>query len=366
MLLIAAASAGVIWQKEQLHVIALSRIDPLPETRAMVAEKRYAEAADYLGFFMDYEYVSQNPESQLLYRDISKKRESWRYQANKLVEGLLFGTSDEVIGKSTGIATDFLVLGDIRDLVNQGVKHFKGEDTDNVLVALASLGVIASGAQIASGAGTVATGGAAAPTVVGTTSAKGGLAALKVVRKIGKMPSWLSETIVESAKIIKETKKLGALSSILSDVRTLAKTRGGCELLSKTKDATSLKRMATFAETFGSNSATLYRIGGDLAVDIAQESRKTGKDIIELAATFGQDGLRTLDKVGAINFVKYSTRASKMAYKGELLHLLARLLMIVPTWILYVIVAFGGVIWLPWHGLYCIMNRLRGGAIQKH
>lgn len=352
ILLLAAVSVEVLWQQAQLSVFALSRIDPLPETRAMVLEEHYAEAADYLGFYMNYEYVSQNPEVQALYRDISDKRENWRYQANKFAEGVLAGTSDEVIGKMTGVATDFLVIGDLRDLAQQGIKCAKGEETDKVLVALASLGVIVTGAQVVSGAGTVATGGAAAPTVVGTTAVKSGLVTLKIARKLGKLPPWLGETIVKSAKMAKETKSLAALTGVLGDVSTLAKIRGGFNLLSKTKDAASLKRMAFFAETFGLNSAALYRIGGDLVVSSAQQAEKIGKDIIQLAATFGQSGLRALDKVGVIKYVKFSTRASKMAYKGDIFHLLARLLLMVPAWILYMIVALSAVTWLPWRGLF--------------
>jgi hypothetical protein len=130
ILLLAAVSVGVLLQQAQLSVFALSRIDPLPETRAMVLEEHYAEAADYLGFFMNYEYVSQNPEAQALYRDISSKRENWRYQANKFAEGVLAGTSDEVIGKMSGVGTDFLVIGDLRDLAKQGIKceHLEKKD----------------------------------------------------------------------------------------------------------------------------------------------------------------------------------------------------------------------------------------------
>ncbi len=360
ILILATISVSVLWQQAQLSVLALSRIDPIPATRVMVSKEHYAEAADYLGFFMGYDYVSQNPEAQLLYRDISNKRESWRYQANKLAEGLVAGTSDEAIGKATGVATDFLVIGDLRDLAKQGVKHTKGEETDKVLVALASLGVIATGAQIASGIGTVATGGVATPTVVGATAAKSSLVALKIARKLGKLKPWLGEAIIKSGKIAKETKSLTTLSGVLGDVSTLSKTRGGCNLLSKTQDTASLKRMATFAETFGSNSATLYHIGGDQVVNAAQQAGKTGKDMIKLAATFGQNGLRTLDKMGAVNFVKYSARASKMVYKGDFFRWLAGLLLMVPTWVLYMTVALGSVIWLPWHHLFRHLKRLGG------
>ncbi len=217
ILLLAAVSAGVLWQQAQLSVLALSRIDPLPETRMMIAEERYAEAADYLEFFMNYEYVNQNPEVRALYREISDKRRSWEYQASKLAEGLLAGTSDETIGKVTGVATDFLVIGDLRDLAQQGYNLAKGEETDAVIAALATIGVIASGAQIVSVAGTAATAGAAAPAAIGTTAAKNGLVVLKVARKLGKLPSWLGKAIVDSVKIINKTKSLDTLSDILGN-----------------------------------------------------------------------------------------------------------------------------------------------------
>ena len=339
ILLLAAVSAGLLWQQAKLTALALSRINPIPATRALIAEEHYAEASDYLGFFMGYDYVGQTPEAQELYLEISNKRGSWRYQAKKLAEGLFSGTSDETIGKVAGVTTDLVVLGDLRDLAKQGVNLAQGEEIDNILVVLASFGVIATGAQIASGGAAVATGGAAAPTVVGATAAKTSLVVLKTARKLGKLPPWLGKTIVKSAKTVKETKSLKSLYGIFGDVNTLAKTRGGFNLLSKAKDAASLKRMAFFAETFGSNSTTLYRIGGDLIVNIAQQAGKLGKDTIQLAATFGKGGLRALDKFGAITFAKYSARASKIAYKGDIFYLLAKLLLMVPTWVLYLIIA---------------------------
>ncbi|MEA3643624.1 MAG: hypothetical protein VBE63_27390 [Lamprobacter sp.] len=130
LLVVAAVSAGVLWQQTQLAALALTRIDPLPETRAMLAEEHYAEAWDYLNFFMDYDYVNQNPEARSLHQEISSKRGSWQYQLNKLGEGLLSGTSDETIGQTASFVSDIFVIGDIRDLavqgVNFGIKGIKG------------------------------------------------------------------------------------------------------------------------------------------------------------------------------------------------------------------------------------------------
>ncbi len=50
LLILACIAGGVLWQQAQLSVLALSRINPVPEIESLIAEKRYAEAADYLGF----------------------------------------------------------------------------------------------------------------------------------------------------------------------------------------------------------------------------------------------------------------------------------------------------------------------------
>lgn len=347
LLVLAAISAVTLWQQTQLSVLALTRVDPLPETRAMLAERRYADAADYLGFFMDYEYISQNPEAQSLYREISEERKSWRYQLNKLGEGLRSGISDEAIGQAAGVATDFFVIGDIRDLAKQGVNLAQGEEIDEILVALATLGVLATTAQVASGVGTVGTGGMTAPAVVGATIAKSGLSALKKANKLGKLPSWLGETIIKEAKVAKQSKSLGALANLLGDVNTLAKTRGGFELMGQAKNAADLRRMAEFANIFGSQSITIYRIGGHVAVDVAQRSEKLGKETIKLATTFGRGGLELLDDIGVLKFTKFTSRSTKMAYKGDFFNLLARFLLMVPKWLLYLFIIFGAVAWIP-------------------
>ncbi|XGA81786.1 hypothetical protein OR573_04035 [Halomonas sp. CH40] len=81
------------------------------------------------------------------------------------------------------------VIGDVRDLANQGVNLTQGEEVDEMMVALASLGVLATGAQVVSGLGAAASGGAAAPAVAGTTVAKSSLITLKTARRLGQLPA---------------------------------------------------------------------------------------------------------------------------------------------------------------------------------
>lgn len=357
MLVLAVVSAVVLGQQAQLSFLVLSRVDPLPEIRTMLAQERYAEAGEYLSFFMDYDYVNQNPEAQHLHKEISTQRSEWTYQLGKLSEGLLSGSSDETIGQAASVAADFFVIGDIRDLAKQGVNLARGEEVDQVLVALSTLGVIATAAQVASGAGTVASAGAAAPAVAGASVAKSGLVALKTARRLGSLPAWLSKKIVTEAKVAQQSKSLVAFSGLLTDVNTLAKTRGGFKLMGQAKNAGELRSMAKFADAFGAQSAAMYRVGGKWAVDVAQRSEKLGKETIKYAATFGRGGLKLLDKVGAVKFTKIASRSSKMAYKGDILQMLIKRLLMLPAWLLYLIIICGVVVWMPWRMLAVLNKR---------
>jgi hypothetical protein len=219
----------------------------------MVAEERYADTADYLDFLMAYHYVKQDPAARALHAEIESVRGSLSYRAGKLSEGLLKGTSDETIGQAASVVTDIFVIGDIRDLANQVANVVQGEDVDEVVTALASIGLVATGAQLAS---IGATAGAAAPTVAASTTAKGGIIIFKSARKLGELPPWLDKAIIKGAKRVKQTKKLDAVTDLFNDVYRVAKTRGGLNLLSETTDAASLRRMAKLADAAAAKPMT--------------------------------------------------------------------------------------------------------------
>jgi thiol-disulfide isomerase/thioredoxin len=89
-------------------------------------------------------------------------------------------------------------------------------------------------------------------------------------------------------------------------------------------------------------------IGGDAVLGAAERAANLGVDTIKLAATYGRDGLRVLDKLGAVRFAKFSARAAKIGWKGDFIRLKARLLTSLPTWLLSLFIALGGGVWVPW------------------
>ncbi|MAF15717.1 MAG: hypothetical protein CMG93_07030 [Marinomonas sp.] len=338
-LLIGILAIFVIWQRTQLAALALTRTDPLPTTYELLAEERYAKASSYLDFFMAFEYVNQNPKAEALLEEISDIRSGWIYQGEKFFEGVIYGSSDEVIGQTSGVASDFIFIGDLRDLTFESIKLAQGEEVDKVLVALAGLGLAASGVQVASGVGAVATSGAATPTVIATSAVKSGLVTLKLARKLGKLPPWIVKKITETYTAYKTSDKLdiNSLKEITSNTKLIASTPGGLQLLGKTKSAKELSQMAIFTSKLKEHSLTVYRIGGERAVTLASNvSSKT----LALAASFGKSGMRILNNYGPEIFENAAskTRQVKILYKGEIFRLIAMLLTMLPTWALFLCV----------------------------
>lgn len=344
---LALLSALVLWQQGQLQVLALQRIDPLPQTHALLAEKRYAEAAEYLGFFMEHDYVQHDPQAQALWQQIDTERRAWHYQAGKVWQGMIEGSSDETAGQVASVLSDLMVIGDLRDLAVQASRYLRDEETDPVIVALSALGVAATGAQLLSGAGTVASAGAASPALAGSTAAKQGIVTLKALRRADSLPPWLGATLVRASRNAASSRNLDEVGEIFQSVQTLGKTPGGLRLLRHSTDAASLHRMARFADHFAPHGATLYRIGGDTALQAGTQLHRLDKSSIQLAATYGQRGLRVLDDMGTLRFVKYSARASKIVWKGDLQQLLSRLLLQLPRWALLALIALGILVWWP-------------------
>ena len=68
----------------------------------------------------------------------------------KLGEGIFEGTSDEAIGQAAALITDFLVIGDIRDLTRQAINWSQDKQIDAVIAALSGIGLAASAVEIAS------------------------------------------------------------------------------------------------------------------------------------------------------------------------------------------------------------------------
>ncbi len=298
-------SVYMIHEYYELHqpqkTAALKRIDPLPETMRLIDAKKYAQASAYLGFFMQFDYVKNNPKARRLYEALEQKRHSMAYQAKKVAEGVWEGKSDETIGKISAGISDFFLWGDLRDLSIEGYHYLKGEKVDKVLVGLSSIGVAASVATFASEGG--------------IAPVKSGVSALKFIKKSGKMPLWLEKFIVRSASKVRKSGDLKPVKAFFDDFSTVMRAGGIGTTTTLLRTAPSLKAFHNsvgFAKMFGKESGVLVKIlGNDAPVYYRLLKNNVSKKGFLEAATYGTKGIRTLAKVGEKRFLKMLKPAVK-------------------------------------------------------
>ena len=289
--------------------VSMQRIDPIPRTLAYVEADKLADAAEYLGFFMQFDYVKNNPKAKELYELIEARRNTMAYQSKKVAEGVMHGRSDETIGKVSAGVSDFFLWGDVRDLAIEGYHYVKGESVDKVLVGLSSIGVVATGMTMLSGGS--------------TAEIKGGVSALKLVRKSGKMPPWMQKYIIRSAKQIKKSGDVKSVKVLFTDIYDVTKAAGFTpmmRLLEKSPNLKAFRSSLGFAKTFGKESGALLKVlGDDAPVYYRLLKDKTSKKAFLTAASYGKPGVKTLAKVGEKRFMKSLKPAVKTSRLAKVL-----------------------------------------------
>jgi len=327
ILILVTLSLLLLEERQIFNVQTLSQTDPLPHTKSLIKKEKYLEAEEYLSYFIQYEYVKKIPESRELLKTIQTKRNSYEYQQSKFIEGFLKGKSDEDIGKATAIASDFLLIGDIRDLSIEGVHYFNDKKVDNVVVALSSLGLLAT-------VSTIYTLGATAPV-------KTSISVLKYAKSANKLPSWLSKQLIEHAKIAKKTKSLDKIKTLLQPIHQLYKKVGLSQtlnLISSTKNVKELNKLIKFSSRFGKKSPLLMLTTNNKALHYSKLLPNAQSKNIYYASTYGEHGLKAMSKMGEAKFMRrMGTKAhfAKTGYKGNFSPLFNYLLKNLPNWLLF-------------------------------
>jgi len=333
ILVVVISSLLLLEERKTFDVSTLVHLDPIPHTEKLIQEKKYAEAEEYLSYFMEQTYVKENPKATQLLNFIQNKRSSYTYKAEKLLEGIVQGGSDEDIGRASAIASDFLVIGDIRDLSIQGAHYARDEKVDKLMIALSSLGLLAT-------ASTVYTMGATAPV-------KSSISLLKYGKKIHKIPTWFQVELIKYAKIAKETQSLKKVNQLLEPIHKLYNKVGvnqTLHLLKISKNAKELKALANFSSRFGKKSQILLQTTNNKALKYAHALPNVSNKNFIFASTYGERGLKGLTKLGENKFMKrvgFNSHLAKTTYKGNFNSLFNALLKNIPNTALFGMVFLG-------------------------
>ncbi len=325
-------STLVLWKTGELEMIkqveTLKPVDPIPKVIKLRNEGKICEALDYIELFRNNDRVRSNLKLESLYNELLKTRESYYFRTGQIFKGAVSGSGACAEAAVSAVVTDFLIIGDVRDLVIEEAKRFRGEDTDEFIEALAGMGIVLSAATYASGGG-------AAPV-------KGSLSALKIAKRMGKLSKPMQKSLIKAFKQVKRTKSLRKLSRMSRSLYNLASTpnvrRNLLYILSKSDDIKDITRIERAAKVYGKNTVKFMKLGGDESIDIARKFAKN-RDLTKAmnrAVQYGEDGTRILRKTGPTKFLtylriaKYGERAIRTTYQGRLNFALLKVAEYVP------------------------------------
>lgn len=232
----------------------------------------YAEIADYAGIPLSDETRARLDAAGSLIQRVSRGTGSF-------FEGFLTGEGSDTAGFVGAITSDLTVVGDVRDIGQEGSKLVAGEDYSQLILGLSVVGVAATGA-------TVATGGGALPVRIGVSLMKvakktGALTAAftrqltELVRKAVDFPALrqtlegvrLSDSAATRRAVTEYASKVDftALTPVVNNMATLQRNAGPAEsvrLLSRVEDVNDLRRVTHMSAELGTKTRGVMALTG--------------------------------------------------------------------------------------------------------
>jgi hypothetical protein len=197
----------------------------------------------------------------------------------RFATGLVTGNADDAGSLSGTVAGDLFVFGDIRDVVREGKHLVMGEDTDRLVLGLATAGLAVTAVTYVS--------------VGGAAPVRAGLTLVKDARKVGRLGEGLTEWAGRSARDMVDApmledavisgattspgqtvsairaafnaEKAGALVRMAKDVGRIgekAGARGALDTLKIAEGPEDVARAARLAESSGGRTRAILKLFG--------------------------------------------------------------------------------------------------------
>ena len=178
--------------------------------------------------------------------------------AKRFATGLVTGNADDVASLSGTVAGDLFVFGDIRDVVREGKHLAMGEETDHLILGLATAGLVVTAATYVS--------------VGGAAPLRAGLTLVKDTRKVGRLSEGLVQFAGRSAREVVDApvlQKAVASGSVLRPGETISAMKAAF----RAEKAGALVRLAK----------DVGRVGEKAGIKAAQDTLKIAESPKEVA-----------------------------------------------------------------------------------
>jgi hypothetical protein len=175
---------------ELSDILTNSALRNSPDLVAQNVEAALAAGdADLANSFVELAAAKNIPLPEDLFRRVTeavRQENSASHFARRFATGLVTGTADDVASLSGTVTGDLFVFGDIRDVVREGKHLAMGEDTDHLILGLATAGLAVTAATYVS--------------LGGAVPVRAGLTLVKDARKVGRLGEGLTQWAGRSAR----------------------------------------------------------------------------------------------------------------------------------------------------------------------
>lgn len=240
---------------------------------------------------------------------------------NDFTTGFIDGKGESGVGVAGAITSDFTVVGDVRDLWEQYQLYAQGKPVNELIVALAGVGVGLTAATIVSA-------GSASP-------AKGGVSTAKLATRAGNLTPGFQKVLIKQAGDVFDYKSFlvvakaeksmdgirsaavraynpAALKSLqnttdsLNTIRKSSSTADAIHMMKYVDNADDLVQLEKITVKYGSQTKGIVKVLGKGALRSVKVLRKTTELMIGLIASL-ISGLASL--VSTYNLIRTSKRA---------------------------------------------------------
>ncbi len=302
---VCAVACALVWPHAREAVVLLAAQDDpavlsdvqlnsvLRNNQALVAENieaaLAANDADLANSFVDLareKGVAVTDELSWRVSAAVTEENSSSHLAKRFATGLVTGNADDFASLSGTVAGDLFVFGDIRDVVREGKHLAMGEDTDRLVLGLATAGLAVTAATYVS--------------IGGVAPVRAGLTLVKDARKVGRLGEGLTQWAGRSAREVVDApmlqqavasgsvmrpgatmtaikaafraEKAGALVRLAKDVGRVSEkagARGALETLRIAEGPKDVARAARLAESKGGQTRAILKVLGRGALLLA-------------------------------------------------------------------------------------------------
>jgi hypothetical protein len=306
----AGALVWVCWQDTPLlqareEFAALPPADYWKEAGVLLEQERFSEAL--LVVDAGIEALPEHQDSLLVLRKrIELEQGRWMHRFQQFGQGALTGTGKSLEALTGAVVADLFVFGDVRDLVVQGGRKLRGEETDEVIVALSAGGILLT---------------------VSPALDLGG-ALLKFARRIGAMTETFAQNLMDAFRRAVKNENADEVLAISGDMAALSKQArpaGALAILKNIDHPSELHLAARFAEKPGGTFALW--LGGNQSIAWLKQGSKRGEDLLLQASRKGRDGLDYLARNSDLLLKPHPLLGLvKGLYKGNIPDLLIELM----------------------------------------